>query len=125
MINSPKWLLLAYAFNILILVPVCYSMLLGAGVANVFEGKVIESEGLRLMVGSLWFGILVASIAGLLWPSFFAPVIIVQVIYKTLWLLIFVLPLLYSGKAVPVGISSVFAFIAVSYPLIFWLSLRR
>jgi hypothetical protein len=125
MINSPKWLLLAYAFNIFILVPVCYSMLMGGGVANVFEGKVIESEGLRLMVGSLWFGILVASIAGLLWPSFFAPVIIVQVIYKSLWLLIFVLPLAYSGKAVPVGISSVFAFIVVTYPILFWLALRR
>jgi hypothetical protein len=123
-ITTPGWLYVAYVFNILILMPVVYSMFFGAGVDNVFEGKVTESAGLRLMVGSMWFAILVASLAGLIWPSFFAPVLIIQVIYKSLWLVIFVVPLLRLGQPVPVGISFVFATIVVSYPVFFWLASR-
>jgi hypothetical protein len=124
MITAPGWLYFAYVFNILILIPVVYSMFFGAGVENVFEGKVVESAGLRLMVGSLWFAILVASLAGLIWPSFFAPVLIIQVIYKSLWLLIFVIPLLRLGQPFPVGITLVFAAIVASYPVFFWLASR-
>ena len=125
MINAPKWLWLAYAFNIFILVPVCYNMLIGSGVAAVFEGKVAESAGLRLMVGSLWFAILCASAAGLIWPTFFAPVLIIQVIYKSLWLALFIVPLWQASKPLPFGISMVFMIIVVSYPVIFWLSTRQ
>jgi hypothetical protein len=124
MITTPNWLYLAYCFNILILIPVVFAMLFGAGVTDVFEGKVSESAGLRLMVGSLWCAILVASVAGLAWPAFFAPVLIVQVIYKSLWLLLFVVPLARVGAPIPFGISAVFAVIIVSYPILFWLATR-
>ena len=124
MISSPKYLLFPFVLNILILVPVCYAMFLGPGTAAVFENKVTESEGLRLLVGSLWFAILVASVAGLLWPAFFAPIVIAQVIYKTLWLAAFVVPTAASGLPVPIGISAVFAFIVVTYPIAFWLALK-
>ena len=124
MIIAPKWLLAAYAFNILILAPVCYAMLLGNGVGSVFEGKVEESAGLRLLVGSLWCAILMASIAGLLWPAFFAPVLLIQIVYKALWLIVFIMPLWLASKPFPVGISLVFVMIVVSYPVLFWLSIR-
>jgi hypothetical protein len=124
MIASPRWLMLAYGFNIIILLPVCYNMLFGSGVARVFEGRVAESAGLRLLVGSLWSAILVGSIAGLVWPTFFAAILPVQVFYKTLWLITFVLPLRRAGTPIPVGISCVFAVIAITYPLIFWASTR-
>jgi hypothetical protein len=119
-----NWLIAPYLLNILILVPICYSMFLGGGVANVFEGLVAESAGLRLMVGSLWLAILAASIAGLVWPAFFAPVILVQVFCKLTWLVVFIAPLWRAGQAFPVGISAVFAFIVVTYPISFWLASR-
>lgn len=112
---------LAYAANILILVPVCWAMFAVRGVQAVFQGAVAESAGLRLLVGSLWAAILLASLAGLVWPRFFAPVLLIQIVYKSLWLLLFVLPLLQAGSArLPSGIAICFAAIAVSYPWLFW-----
>ncbi len=118
---SPGVLLqLAFIANILILVPVCYSVLLGAGVATVFDGIVEESKGLRLLVGSLWSAILIASIAGLIAPRFFAPVLLIQVIYKSLWLALFVAPSIIEGRPWPVGISVIFLLIVLIYPFLFW-----
>jgi len=110
----------AYAANILILVPVCYGLIAGSGVAGVFEGKVAESAGLRLLVASLYVAILVASVAGLKWPAFFAPILIAQIIYKTLWLAMFVAPLVLAGRSgdVPWGISSSFIGIVLIYPIL-------
>ncbi|RJT25005.1 hypothetical protein D5I55_05980 [Chakrabartia godavariana] len=110
----------AYAANILILVPVCYGLIAGSGVAGVFEGKVAESAGLRLLVASLYVAILVASMAGLKWPAFFAPILIAQIIYKTLWLAMFAAPLVLAGWSgdVPWGISSSFIGIVLIYPIL-------
>jgi hypothetical protein len=119
---NPDVLKIAYVANILILVPVCWGMFFGGGVATVFEGRVDESEGLRLLVGSLWAAILFASVAGLFQPGFFAPVLLIQIVYKALWLAIFVAPLVLSGSAdrAPMGISVCFLLIVVTYPVIYW-----
>lgn len=123
---SPGWLRPAFVLNILILIPVCYSMFLGSGVAGVFDGLVEESAGLRLMTGSLWFAILLGSVAGLVWPAFFAPIMMAQVVYKALWLATFVVPAFQQSglAAVPIGISACFAFIVVTYPLLMVLAAR-
>lgn len=115
----------AYAANILILVPVCWGMFLGSGTAGVFQGQVAESQGLRLLVASLWSAILLASVAGLWSPAFFAPVILIQIVYKTLWLATFVLPLIVAGRMaeIPHGIAAIFAAIVVTYPFLFWKAL--
>lgn len=125
--GSPGWLRPAYVLNILILVPVCYAMFAGSGVSSVFEGKVDESAGLGLLVGSLWFAILCASVAGLVWPAFFAPVMLAQIIYKALWLAVFVTPAFQRGgwSAVPVGIAGAFAFIVATYPVLIMLATRK
>lgn len=120
----PAWLLPAYAANILILVPVCWGMFHGGGVGTVFEGAVAESAGLRTLVGSLWFAILAASVLGLRWPQFFLPVILVQLIYKTLWLAVFVRPLLREGAPVPAGVAGSFCAIILTYPALVWLAAR-
>ena len=114
---------IAYLANILILVPVCWGMFFGGGVSSVFEGKIVESAGLRLLVGSLWFAILAASVAGLWFPAWFAPLILVQIVYKTVWLLVFVAPLVIAGRSgqVPWGITASFIGIVLTYP---WLLLR-
>lgn len=122
---SPRWLLVPYVVNILILVPVCYRMMSGDGTLTVFAGLVPESTGLRLMVGSLWSAILLASIAGLAWPAFFAPVVLTQVVYKSLWLALFILPLLRVGQPVPSGIAVTFLLIVLSYPVFYGLALRE
>lgn len=124
--TNPGWLRPAFVLNILILVPVCYSMFLGSGVATVFDGLVQESVGLRIMTGSLWFAILIASIAGLAWPAFFAPIMMAQVIYKALWLAVFIVPAFQQGgwNAVPIGISACFAIIVVTYPVLMFLAAR-
>lgn len=124
MFDGAGMLRLAYAANILILVPVCWGMFLGSGVASVFEGKVDESAGLRLLVGSLWFAILACSVAGLVMPRLFAPLLVVQIIYKSLWLLVFVAPLVAAGRGgdVPWGISTSFLMIVATYPLLLWKS---
>ena len=111
---------LAYAANILILVPVCYGLIVGNGVASVFEGKVAESAGLRLLVASLYVAILATSVAGLKWPAFFAPILLAQIVYKTLWLLMFVAPLVVAGRSgdVPWGISGSFIAIVLIYPIL-------
>ena len=115
---------LAYLANIIILVPICWGMFFGSGVGGVFENKVEESAGLRLLVGSLWCAILAGSFAGLFAPRFFAPVVLIQIVYKSLWLLTFVLPLVVAGKSgdVPWGIATTFIIIVLSYPVLFWFS---
>jgi hypothetical protein len=124
--NSINLLKIAYAANILILVPVVSAMFADRGVTNVFDGRVDESLGLGLLVASLWSAILLGSIAGLWWPRFFSALLPIQIIYKSLWLALFIVPLAQrSGwDAVPKGISITFLIIVLTYPFILWLALR-
>ena len=62
--------------------------------------------------------------AGLFAPAFFVPVILVQIVYKTVWLAVFVLPLVLGGKPFPAGISWIFLAIVIVYPVLLWLSTR-
>lgn len=124
--NSINLLKIAYVANILILIPVVYAMLFGRGVATVFDARVAESAGLRIMVGSLWAAILLASAAGLFWPRLFAPVLPIQIVYKAMWLTLFVIPLAQTSgwNAIPKGISITFLMIVITYPFILWFALR-
>ena len=110
----------AYVVNILVLIPVAFQTLLSgeAGNRRVFEGKFPESEGTRTILGSLWTAILVASCVGLFYPVEMSPVLIVQIIYKSLWLLVFVLPRLIAGRSneVPWGVTLTFLIIVLAYP---------
>lgn len=113
-------LLLPYAFNIIVLVPIGLMTLLGGerGGQLASQGKFPESEGFRTILGSLWTAILIGSVLGLFYPIPMSPLLLIQVIYKTLWLLVFVLPRLLSGRRseVPWGIALTFFVIVVSYP---------
>lgn len=95
----------AYALNVLILAPVLVSK---------------NSEGLRLLVASLWSAILLLSLAGFFWPKLFLPVLIMQVVYKSLFLLTYCIPKLRAGKVknVPIGLSVSFLLIVVTYPIL-------
>ncbi len=121
MFEGPSLLRIAYAANILILVPVASSMFFSGGTSGVFEGKVPDSEGLRLLVGSLWFAILLGSAAGLALPAIFAPLLLVQIVYKATWLITYVWPNR-DDPGVPMGISVIFLGIVLTYPLLLWFS---
>lgn len=60
------------------------------------------------------------SVFGLFMPVLFAPLLLVQIIYKALWLTLFVLPLVLAGKPAPWGIASIFAAIVLTYPFVLW-----
>jgi hypothetical protein len=120
--NSPDILKLAYAANIVILLPVVGNMFRGNGPGRVFEGTVAASHGLELLVGSLWASILVASALGLIRPALLAPLLGVQIFYKALWLGTFIVPRLRNGTPIPTGISIVFAAIVLVYPALLLLA---
>jgi hypothetical protein len=124
--NNINLLKIAYSANIVILVPVCFSMFVDGGTTQVFNGLVEDSAGLRLMIASLWTAILLGSAVGLAYPSAMRIILPIQIVYKSIWLLTFVVPRLKSSgtAGVPVGISVVFLLIVVTYPFIFWLGTR-
>ncbi|MBA4016505.1 MAG: hypothetical protein C0483_04900 [Pirellula sp.] len=113
-------LLLPYIFNIMVLVPIGLMTLFGGerGGRIACQGKFTESEGFRTILGSLWTAILIGSVLGLFFPISMSALLLIQVIYKSLWLVVFVLPRLLVGRIqeVPGGISLTFLMIIAGYP---------
>jgi hypothetical protein len=116
------WLQIPYALNIAILTPVCLAMFAGRGQGAVFQSAVSASRGLELLVGSLWLSILAASAAGLIFPRIFAPLLAMQVFYKLIWLLAFVVPAAVERARLPAGIAACFAAIVLTWPVFLWLA---
>jgi hypothetical protein len=115
-----SWLLYPYVLNILILTPVGLGMLLGGPEAQrrIFSGKYAESAGLRALLGSLWTATLIVSVIGLFYPVSMSPLLLIQLIYKTLWWVVFVLPRMFSGRSQEVHWPSanLFLFMLLTYP---------
>jgi len=57
-------------------------------------------------------------VLGLFYPMPMSPLLLIQVIYKTLWMLVFVLPRMLTGRSneIPWGITLTFLVIVLSYP---------
>ena len=115
-------LVLAYIFNIIILIPIGLMTMLGGekGGQLACQSKFPESEGFRTILGSLWTAILIGSFLGLFFPVTMSVLLLIQVIYKTLWLSVYAMPRMLNQRSneVPWGIASVFFVIIVSYPWI-------
>ncbi|MCY2984649.1 MAG: hypothetical protein NTY15_13575 [Planctomycetota bacterium] len=111
---------LPYIFNIIVLIPIGLLTLLGGekGGQLACQSKFTESEGFRTILGSLWTAILIGSVLGLFFPITMSALLLIQVIYKTLWLLVYTMPRLLKKRSneVPFGIASTFLVIIVSYP---------
>ena len=84
------------------------------------QSKFPESEGFRTILGSLWTAILIGSVLGLFFPITMSALLLIQVIYKTLWLLVYAMPRMLNQRSneVPWGIASTFLIIIVTYPWI-------
>jgi hypothetical protein len=113
-------LLLPYIFNIIILIPIGLLTLVGGekGGQLACQNKFPESEGFRTILGSLWTAILIGSVLGLFFPITMSALLLIQVIYKTLWLMVYAMPRLLKRRSneVPWGIALTFLVIVVSYP---------
>jgi hypothetical protein len=118
--NQPVNLrLIPYLANIAILVPVAFGSL--TGLLPISRGHFPESAGWRTITGSMWTAILVCSIAGLFHPIIFAPILLLQVLYKAIWLVFYVLPRLRnadSRKEIHWGMAVSFLLIVMFYPLV-------
>jgi hypothetical protein len=115
-----KPLLLPYICNILVLIPVGLTLPFGGAASRrlVFQGKLPENTEMRTISGSAWTVIVIGSVIGLFHPVSMSPVLLIQVIYNSLWLIVFVVPLLVRGHFGEVnwGIAGTFLFIVLTYP---------
>ena len=122
----PNLLQIAYAANLVILGPVLVSMFSDGGKKQIraFQGQVENSDGLRLLVASLWSAIFLLSIAGLFEPKTFVPVLLLQVIYKSLYLVVYIAPTakVRGLRAIPQGLSLCFLLIVIIWPILVFLS---
>ncbi len=102
--------------NILILVPIGFGTLLKASLTD--HGVFAESAGWRTLVGALWVAILVCSALGVVWPASFIWLLVFQVIYKSVWLLVYAAPRVLSGRRqeIPAGIALSFVAIVLIWP---------
>ncbi|MEO0786910.1 MAG: hypothetical protein AAFY10_14535, partial [Pseudomonadota bacterium] len=67
------------------------------------------------------FAILACSVLGLIWPQVFVPILILQVIYKAMFLARVAFPKWRHGEGVPWGVTGSFLAIVVTYPALIWL----
>ncbi len=117
---------IAYAANVIILAPVLISTFSDSSPKQIraFQSQVDNSDGLRLLVASLWSAIFLLSIAGLFQPKSFVVVLVLQVIYKLIYLLVYVVPTARKKgfQFVPKGLSLSFAAIVIIWPILIILS---
>ena len=109
---------LAYVANILILLPIALPTL-GRWFPT-DELKFEESAGWRMIVGSFWLAILVVSVFGIFRPLAFSAVLVIQLIYKSCWLLTYAAPRVLRGRRseVPSGIAISFLILVAIWPWI-------
>lgn len=107
---------LAYLANILVLLPIAVPTLLRWWATD--QGRFEESAGWRVTVGAYWTAILLLSVLGLLHPARYVPVLLLQLIYKALWLAVYAAPraMRRQWRAIPWGITASFAAIVLAWP---------
>ncbi|MGB0085856.1 MAG: hypothetical protein WBP94_10850 [Rhodomicrobiaceae bacterium] len=118
----------AYLFNVLVLVPVGLTTLLSpASMRLVFENKMQHAPELRMLVGCLWTAILVCSLIGLAKPELMIGILILQVVYKALFLVLVVLPLVVKRglDAIPLGVAATSALIVLVWPFVIYTELAN
>ncbi len=109
---------LAYAFNLLVLLPIAVPTPPAAVPHQ--SGEIRGERRLAGAGGPLRTVILVLSALGLYAPLRYSLVLVLQVIYKTLWLLVFALPRVVNGRthSIPWGITGSFIIIVLVWPFI-------
>jgi hypothetical protein len=83
----------------------------------VFSGTTEPNIPMQI-VGSFWLTIALLSVAGLFSPVRFSIVLLLQLIYKSLWLLAIAIPAILAGKpdSIPIGMAIFFLIWAIVLP---------
>lgn len=84
---------------------------------TVFQNAYQPTEVIRL-VGCLRLAIAVLSVLGLWKPISFSPILLVQLIYKGMWLLVVVLPAVKNKQPFPNGMALFFVVWVVVLPFV-------
>lgn len=109
--ERPMLLKLIYIANVVVAGTVGFLCLATPARASVlvFSGTASDRAALTV-VGAFWLAIALLSVRGYFSPQAFQPVLLIQLVYKGLWLIVFAAPAYLSGRAhsVPGGIAAFF-----------------
>lgn len=110
---------LVYIANILVAGWIGVTSLLNPKLAAtaVFTNAYPSSEVMRL-VGCLWLAITLLSFLGLWQPMTFSPVLLLQLIYKSTWLLVVALPAIRHHQPYPTAMAVFFLVWVVVLPFV-------
>jgi len=86
-------------------------------ISIVFENTLAYSESIKI-VGALWCAIFLISILGLFFPKEFQIVFLVQLIYKSLWLVVVAIPAIQKGLPYPYGMAVFFLVWVIILPFV-------
>ena len=112
-------LILIYIANIIVAGWISWTSLFfpKKAAAIIFSGAYPPTDVIRL-VGCLWLAITLLSILGVWRPLTFSPVLLLQLIYKTAWLLAVALPAFKHQQPYPSGMAFFFLLWSVALPFI-------
>ncbi|WP_422104753.1 hypothetical protein [Winogradskyella sp.] len=85
--------------------------------SSIFENVYSNSEFIRL-IGALWLSIAILSGFGLFRPQSFSPVLVLQLVYKSAWLLVVALPAIINQTPYPKGMAGFFVIWVVVLPFV-------
>lgn len=113
--TTSTYLKLGYYNNLLVLGYVFIQYISGNDIS---QDSFTDSVGWRLIALSLWSAIFIGSILGISSPSKWANLLLIQIIYKVIWLSTYVIPLAWDGRwdLIPPGITISFTYISLWYP---------
>lgn len=113
---------LPYILNIVIFAPVCWMMYSVLSRSDGFKRHAAGAREMAIALTGIGVIILIASVAGLFWPRALIPLLVIQVLYKALFLVLVALPLWRSGgiSAIPKSLIVFFIFVVVTYPVAIW-----
>ena len=112
-------LILIYIANIIVAGWISWTSLFfpKKAAAIIFSGAYPPTDVIKL-VGCLWLAITLLSIFGVWRPLTFSPVLLLQFIYKTTWLLAVALPAIKHQQPYPSGMAFFFLLWSLALPFI-------
>ena len=95
-----------------------------------FQDSLPASDSIRMILGSLWMAVFCCSLAGVALPLTMSPILVLQLIYKGLWLALFAIPRWFSGRRaeIPCRLAVLFIAFILVYPWIIpwdWLTVSK